>query len=219
MTVKYLGRDEATVGDVVRFRAGYDAVRSGTVTQVTDDDELVVAYKRKAKDGTFVVRFGLIVRRDVYSVKRDVEDETVRMTKTEMARLLKRANEAGLAAERESRPTPMVVGTPKDMMASLRGEDYGGFDENQPTYFVEGGVCGYATVSVRPGTSRFARWLKQNGAIAGSLGSWSRGYYGGMEASVWTGGQSLERKEAYARAFVKVLVEAGIEASMDSRMD
>lgn len=134
-----------------------------------------------------------------------------RFTKTQAAKLFAKAHEAGNAAAVAARPTPMVVGTPKNLMGSLTGGDDGGFDETQPVYYVAAGVCGFAWVTV-PGNSSFGRWLK-------STGKGSSMYGGGTGFYVHSFGQSMELKEAYARAFVKVLQEAGVSAWYSSRMD
>lgn len=163
--------------------------------------------------------------------------------------IVKNADAAGRAAVAAMRPVPMVVGTPRNMMASLMGGDDGGFDPDQPTYYVADGVCGFAEVVVRsekgPGGTearKFEKWLKGQvaskyparyafGATDGERGWYERGnsvcnephrhYYGGT--SVWVGGfnQSMQKKEAYARAFAAVVNEhvAGVSAYASSRMD
>jgi hypothetical protein len=74
------------------------------------------------------------------------------------------------------------------------------------------GVCGFAWVVVKPGTSPFARWLKAQGHA-------SKHYAGGV--SIWIGdyNQSMQRKEAHAEAMVKVFAAADIQCYADSRMD
>jgi hypothetical protein len=68
-------------------------------------------------------------------------------------------------------------------------------------------------VTVYPGNSSFALWAKKNKG-------WFSAYRSGMQMSVSAFGQSMERKEAYARAFAEVLrAELGIEAYSSSRMD
>lgn len=81
------------------------------------------------------------------------------------------------------------------------------------TEIVFDGVCGFAWIIVKPGNSRFANFLK-----AESLGR-RDSYYGGV--NVWVGyfNQSMEKKEAYADAFAKVLTDHGIKAYSMSRMD
>lgn len=116
-----------------------------------------------------------------------------------------KAHEAGLAAGKGNKPVPMIVGSPSTPF----GND---IDPKQPTYFVEDGVCGFAWIVIKPGTAPFARWVKK-----AELGG--NHYYGGISIWVHEFGQSMQRKEAYAEAFAKVLVENGINAYADSRMD
>ena len=120
-------------------------------------------------------------------------------------RLFESAHEAGLKAGREVGVTPMVVGTPTELM----GND---IDYSKKTYFVEGGVCGFAGVVIKPARGKFVSYLK-------SLGMGHKHYYGGWYVSVHEFGQSLTRKEAYASAYAKVLNEVGMNCYVDSRMD
>lgn len=112
---------------------------------------------------------------------------------------------AGLQAGAASTPIPMVVAQHSNVA-----------DDRSPVtqaFFVEGGVCGFATIRVRPANSAFANWLKKN-----NLGRTSQ-YSGGVSVHVHDFGQSLTRKEAYAYAFAEVLCKAGITASAESRID
>lgn len=61
------------------------------------------------------------------------------------------------------------------------------------------GLCGFAWVNVKPGTSRFAKWLKEKNLAR------KDDYYGGV--TIWVGayGQSVARKEAYVYAFAAEL--------------
>jgi len=79
-------------------------------------------------------------------------------------------------------------------------------------YFVSDGVCGFASVTVKPANSKFAKFLVANG-----LGR--KAYNGGVSMSVRDFNQSLTKKEAYAYAFASVLNEYGIKAYVESRMD
>jgi hypothetical protein len=130
--------------------------------------------------------------------------QSPRLTSRASEQLYARAHAAGMAAGEAARPTPMVVTEHRNPL-----------DDSSPvirTYApVMSGVCGFAWVTVRPATSSFARYLKARGH--------RRGYEGGIQ--IWVGefGQSMERKEAYARAFAAVLREAGITAYAASRMD
>lgn len=74
-------------------------------------------------------------------------------------------------------------------------------------------ACGFAWVTIRPGTSRFARFLKKN--------NYARTAYGGG-VSIWCNyrnTQSVGLLEAMARGIADVLREAGIEAYASSRLD
>jgi hypothetical protein len=79
-------------------------------------------------------------------------------------------------------------------------------------YFVSDGVCGFASVTVKPANSKFAKYLVENG-----LGR--KGYGGGVCMSIRDFNQSLQKKEAYAYAFASVLNEHGIKAYVESRID
>ena len=79
-------------------------------------------------------------------------------------------------------------------------------------YIVNDGVCGFASVTVKPANSKFAKFLVANG-----LGR--KGYGGGVCMSIRDFNQSLTKKEAYAYAFASVLAEHGIKAHVESRMD
>jgi hypothetical protein len=115
------------------------------------------------------------------------------------------ARARAMNALNNARPVPMVVGRETHFGS-------GEIDYTKPTEFVEDGVCGFAWVVIRPATSKFARWMKSQGLAR-------TGYGGGLHMWVSEGGQSLQRKEAYAYAFAGVLREAGINAYADSRMD
>ena len=148
----------------------------------------------------------------------------------EFEALWQKAVAAGLGAGRASRPTPMIVYTPKDVFASFGEDDKpefakdaagnllvtpGNIDTKSPVYEIEGGVCGFAWVNIKPGNCPFANWMKKIGKIARD----SKSYYGGVDVWVHEFGQSMERKESYAHAFAAVLREAGIKAHSMSRMD
>lgn len=113
---------------------------------------------------------------------------------------------AGTAALTAAKPTPIVVGSP----STLFGSDV---DRTKEHWFVPEGCCGFAWIKVRPGNSPFANWLKKTKKVSGAA------YSGGVDIWVSEGGQSVERKEAYARAFAKVLQAAGINCYADSRLD
>lgn len=125
-------------------------------------------------------------------------------TKTTFADLYKDADAAGRAAAEACVPTPMIVGEAKSLFDDT-------IDTTKPTYFVADGVCGFAWVFFK-GNTAWGRWASKNGiarkAYGGGLQIWVSGY-----------GQSVARKEAYARAFAATLNEAGITAYAGSRLD
>jgi len=197
------------VGDKVRVRRKLD---SGafvvTITDWNDDDTFSGTYRAKG-----VVQSGTFRKARISSYARSNSSESsVKGTPRQWAKLYADADAAGRKAADAATPVPMLVGTPKNMLASLVGRDDGGFDEKEPVYYVSDGVCGFAWVLVRPGNSSFARWLaktdKGSAAYGGGVSIWVSGY-----------GQSMQRKEAYAGAFAKVLQDAGITAYSQSRMD
>ena len=97
---------------------------------------------------------------------------------------LQTAHAAGMAAVAALTPEPMtVVG-------------------NGRSYWVEGGVCGFARVEVRPRTSAWAKWLLGAG--------WrSSDYFRCVTLNVSDFGQSMQRKAAYAAAFAAYLTALG----------
>lgn len=119
--------------------------------------------------------------------------------------LILRARELGLDAGNAARPQTMIVGTP----TTIFGND---IDRSKPVYVVPEGVCGFGWVHIMDGRSRFVNWLKKK-----KLG---RPHHDkGWVISCSDFNQSMERKEAYCRAYARVLSEAGIECYADSRMD
>lgn len=116
-----------------------------------------------------------------------------------------KADAAGKAAVEKLHVVPMIVGHAKNFF----GND---IDYSKQTYYVEDGVCGFAWVTVKPANSKFAKFLKASG-----LGR--KGVYGGMSMWIRDYNQSLQKKEAYAHAFARVLNENGINAYSESRMD
>lgn len=80
-------------------------------------------------------------------------------------------------------------------------------------WYVPDGVCGFAWVTVSPGTSSFAKWLRKSGYARPA-------YEGGMQVWVKEFGQSMQRKEAFAAAMAETFRnELGVKAYSGSRMD
>ncbi len=115
------------------------------------------------------------------------------------------ADAAGMAAGNGAAVAPMVVGSPSTPF----GND---LDPGKPMYFVADGVCGFAWVKIK-GNTAFGRWAKKAGLARPD-------YPNGLAISAGARfNQSMQRKEAWAYAYAKVLKEAGIEAYASSRMD
>lgn len=127
-----------------------------------------------------------------------------KLSDSEMQALFELAQDAGRAAARGTTPTPMVVQervSPLNDSSAIRRE-----------WVVDDGPCGFAWVTIRPGTSRFARFLTRKGLARSAYG-------GGVQVSIRDYNQSLMRKSAHASAMARVLRENGIDAWDDSRMD
>ena len=114
------------------------------------------------------------------------------------------AHNAGNAAVASATIAPMIV--------QQRAHPLDDTSEVQRQWYVEDGVCGFASVIVKPANSRFAKYL-----VAKGLGR--KSYYGGIAMSVHAFNQSLQKKEAYAYAFARVLESFGIRCYVESRMD
>ena len=105
---------------------------------------------------------------------------------------------------------------PEDAADEVEIDD--SFDESKPVYHVSEGVCGFASLVVRPANSSFAHWLKANVRT-------NKHYGGGLAVSSSSivpediRSQSYERKVAAIRAVANVLREAGIKASCWDRLD
>jgi hypothetical protein len=120
------------------------------------------------------------------------------MLQIDYGSLYETAKAAGMAAGYGAAPTPMIV--------------TGGVPGQKPErHYVSEGVCGFAWITIKGNTS-FGRWAKKTGLARAA-------YPKGLSFWVSAFGQSMDRKEAYARAFAKVLNEHGITAYAGSRMD
>jgi hypothetical protein len=131
--------------------------------------------------------------------------KTATKTKLDYQAIYDEAERAGIGAGLGITPEPMIV-----------YEAHGLTDtpiKGGKEWFVEGGVCGFAWVNIKPARGGFVAWLKAQGI--GRLD----GYQGGW--TIWIGdyGQSMERKHAHAAAFVTVLKNYGINAGAYARMD
>lgn len=141
---------------------------------------------------------------------------SITITPISAKKIYEDAVKAGEEALSRCKPQPMVVCQHSNMV-----------DDSSPveqSWFVEGGVCGFAwiTVGCKSGKARqFINALKKAGYAGDDVGLpfGKDSYYGGYKYWVGYGGQSMERKIAFANAFAKVLEKNGIECCVDSRMD
>ena len=134
----------------------------------------------------------------IYMIKNSISDNP--------AMIYAEAHSAGMSAGNKCKPTPMIVGQPTTPL----GND---IDYEKETWYVGDGVCGFAWVNIKPARGKFVTWMKKN-----NVGR-KDNYYGGWTVWVSGFGQSMARKEDYARAFSKVLNDYGITAYSMSRMD
>lgn len=127
----------------------------------------------------------------------------------EAKQIWQEALQAAQTASKEACPTPMTVGTPTTLFSNK-------IDHTKPVYHVSEGMCGFAWVKITPARGKFVKFLKDYniGRVA---------YNGGYD--VWMGTeeagitQSIDRKEAAARAMAKVLTSHGIKCYVESRLD
>ena len=126
------------------------------------------------------------------------------------ATLFATAHAAGNAAVQTATVTPMIVTQCQNPLD----------DSSTPVrqYFVEDGVCGFASVVIKPARGKFVALLKKRG-IGGAH------YYGGYSVSSWEFAPSIRQDQSYeracaaARGAVEVLKSYGINAYVDSRID
>lgn len=131
-------------------------------------------------------------------------DKGPKLSDAQCRELHSKAHQAGLTAGRAAIPVPMLV-----------QEHLHPMDDTSPVIYeetVSDGICGFAWIIVRPGNGSYAKWLRR--AL-----STRRGFEGGEQLTVFHFGQSLTRKDAYARAYAEVLSEAGVRAIPMSRAD
>lgn len=118
--------------------------------------------------------------------------------------LYTQAHNAGNVAVTQTTVTPMIV--------SQHANPFNDSSETIKQWYVEDGVCGFASVIIKPANSKFAKFL-----LANQLAR--KHYAGGVCMPIRDFNQSLTKKESYAYAFAKVLNDNGINAYVDSRMD
>ena len=125
--------------------------------------------------------------------------------------ILVEASESAEQAVKACTPQAIIVGSPSTPF----GNDV---DPNQKTWFVEGGVCGFASVVIKPARGNIVAELKKR-----KIGS--AHYGGGYSFSSWQLAPSIRQDQSYERAVaaakgaVEVLKKYGINAYVDARID
>ena len=136
-------------------------------------------------------------------------------------KIFKEAKLAGEKALNNCIPTPMNV-----IEVGIDDKPY----EGSKSYYVPEGMCGFASVWLPDSRSDFIKQLKKAGiAQMKKTYSWKHGdkiyelekclFKKGYNYCVRKGGQSIEKKEAYAEAFASVLNKYEIVAYVQSRLD
>lgn len=119
--------------------------------------------------------------------------------------LYEMADKAGREAVEALTVVPMTV--------TRRANPFDSTSEVLQSWHVADGVCGFSWINVKPANGKFAKYLLKLGIAR------KDSYYGGVCIWVSDYNQSMQRKEAYAHAFAKVLHDNGIKAYASSRMD
>ena len=147
------------------------------------------------------------VAREKFKAMLAEQDKEKQQKLEKFEEILALADASGRLAAEQCVPTPMVVVQHKNP-----------WDETSEITKVwepvADGVCGFDWVTIKPANSAFANFLKKKERF-----QTHKGYHGGLELWVGGYGQSMARKEAYARAFARILTENGIKARAESRMD
>ena len=114
--------------------------------------------------------------------------------------IIKEAAEAANTAFDEARPTPMDVvehANPLDDHSEVVNH-----------WHIPDGICGNATVRLKPATTKFAKYLKAEYGFEPA-------YRGGLSISMYKfipSSQSYERNRQAAMAFARVLTQHGFQA-------
>ena len=126
--------------------------------------------------------------------------------------LCEQADKAGREAVANTRVAPMMVGSALGFSNEI--------DYSKPTEYVADGPCGFAWCSVYPEFKGNTRLGKEERAVLEKCG-FEKDWTNVRKYSFWINDfdQSVQKKEAYARAFAKVLSDNGISASSGSRLD
>lgn len=122
------------------------------------------------------------------------------------------AHQAGVAAVEQLKVVPMIVGEETSFFS-------GKLDYSKPTYFVEDGVCGFAWVNVYPANKGNTKLGKEERKLLETAGFRKNDYERCHQLWISSYNQSMQKKEAYAGAYAKVLRDYGFRAYSGSRLD
>lgn len=95
----------------------------------------------------------------------------------------------------------------------------GKMDTNKPTYILDDFPCGFAWVDIYPQNKGNTKLGKEERKILESAGFRKNEYEKSYQLWISAYNQSMQKKEAYARAFAEVLRENGLKAYSGSRLD
>jgi hypothetical protein len=123
------------------------------------------------------------------------------MTTLNIANVMQMAAIAGAKAMESCSPSPMVV------------------TDGKQKWFVPDGVCGFAWVNLYKIQGKKPRANSQLAKVLNTFGFEKNTYQRSFQLWISAGGQSMQKKEAYAHAFARVLCQNGIEAYPGSRLD
>ena len=126
--------------------------------------------------------------------------------------IVKEADAAGKAAVEKLEVVPMIVGQETSMFSNK-------IDYSKPTYYVADGVCGFAWVDIYPANKGNTRAGKEERKLLESFGFHKNDYAKTYQLWVSAYNQSMQKKEAYARAYADVLRANGLKAYSGSRLD
>jgi hypothetical protein len=126
--------------------------------------------------------------------------------------ICEKADAAGRAAVEKLQVIPMIVGQETSLFSNQ-------IDYTKQTYYVEDGVCGFAWVDVFPRHKGNTRLGKEERKVLEAAGFRKNDYTKTYQLWISAYNQSMQKKEAYASAFAKVLHENGLRAYSGSRLD
>jgi hypothetical protein len=129
-----------------------------------------------------------------------------------LAAIVEKAKACGKSAVEKLQVIPMIVGQETSLFSNV-------IDRTKPTYYVAGGVCGFAWVDVYPVNKGNTRAGKEERKILENFGFRKNDYEKSYQLWISEFDQSMQKKETYARAFAEVLRANGIKAYSGSRMD